>query len=296
MPILGIIASAIRKVVTDTFTRTTTGNLGTSTSGALWSAIRGTWFANGSAAQSDGTATDYPIATVDVGQNVTASASVSPGTGIAFWVTDQNSWWASTAVSTSTSCNCGTCYDSCYCASCGSCRDCAYVDTTCASYGTCSGTYGSGAVSGTTMGNGDTGGCYKLSTGAYLGPRSCSRYNQVYQCGSYYSCPGTYSCNPHSCNCSTCNSYQLRLLKSEGGTISTATGDVSLTSAAAALALTVSGNDITAIAYSDTAKTTSLGTLTYTATSPTKGIKVGVIKSPASLDQGSTVDDFSAKL
>lgn len=286
MPILGVIASAIRKLVFDTFTRTTSGGLGSTTSGAPWTAIRGTWFANGSAAQSDGAASDYPIATVDLGNDVNASASVSPGCGIAFWVSDSGSWWASTAATTGYDCNCQTCYNSCYCASCATCSSCGYVQGSCAVYSCSAAGYSNTVRSGTD--------CYNRTTGAYQGPAACTSYNQVYQC-TYYSCAGTYACNPYSCNCSTCYSYQLRLINSVGGVVSTATTDVALTSAAAALTLAVSGDNITATAYSDTAKTTVLGTLTYTATSPTKGTRVGVIKSPAG-NQGSTVDDFSAKL
>jgi hypothetical protein len=66
------------------------------------------------------------------------------------------------------------------------------------------------------------------------------------------------------------------------------------TTAIAAIWLQTSGDLITSKAYSDVAMTAQLGsTLTYTPTSPTKGTKVGIIKTP-STTQGSTVDSFSA--
>lgn len=77
MPILGIIASSIQKAFStfsDTFNRTTSGSLGTSSSGGLWKALKGVFFANGNAAKSDDAATSYPISYVDMTKaDVTAS-------------------------------------------------------------------------------------------------------------------------------------------------------------------------------------------------------------------------------
>jgi hypothetical protein len=85
----------------------------------------------------------------------------------------------------------------------------------------------------------------------------------------------------------------LRLLKSVSGTVSTATADVSLASAAVAILTTVSNDTITSKAYSDTAMTTQLGTtLTHTASSPSKGYYVGIIKTPSD-NQGSTIDNYN---
>lgn len=64
MPILGIIASSIQKAFaafSDTFNRTTSSSLGTSSSGGIWESLKGTFFANGYSAQSDDAATTYPI-------------------------------------------------------------------------------------------------------------------------------------------------------------------------------------------------------------------------------------------
>jgi hypothetical protein len=371
MPILGIIASAIRKLVLDTFTRTTAGSLGTTTSGAPWTAIRGTWFSNGSAAQSDGTASDYPIATVSMGPNVKLSATVSQGTGLAFWVTDSGSWWASTAYATQDStctngncsgsesyscttypsnCNSGACSGSesynyyTYPSTCnnGACSgtETRYTNVSTCNNGSCGGTesftntrtcrctndvypgwgttpqarsncLGAGGTYSTTsagtctflVSNCSLGQC--SGTESFTDTRSCSCSSQSYQFSC--SCPQTLNSGTRNCSCpataSTCSrscscsqNYYLRLIKSVGGVVSTATSDVSLNSAAAAIALSTAGAGITATAYSDTALTTSLGTLSYTATSPVTGPNVGVIKAPSGYNQGSTVDDFTAKV
>ena len=293
--VYGFAADALRQIL-DSFTRTTTGSLGTSNSGSLWQAIRGVWYADGATAKSDDTATNNSIAAIQFSRpNASVSASVSGGTGLVFWLSDANSWWASTAYSDQSnySCNCSTCYQTCSCASCGSCRDCQTVNTTCAVYGTCSGTYGSGYIR-----SGDQCVWYNNSS-QVAGPAPCSKYNTTVQCGPYYACAGTYSCNPYSCNCQSCTAtnYYLRLLKSESGTVSEATSKVSLASAAAAIFVQTIGDTITTKAYSDTAMTNQLGTtLTHTPTAPTKGNSVGIIKTESAYGQGSTVDDFVANI
>lgn len=77
MRILGIIASSVQKafaIFSDNFNRTTSGELGTSSSGGLWKALRGVWFANGSAAETAGAANTYPIANIDMTEaGITAS-------------------------------------------------------------------------------------------------------------------------------------------------------------------------------------------------------------------------------
>jgi hypothetical protein len=84
----------------DNFTRTTTGSLGTSSSGGTWTAIKGIWFANGTLAQSNDAPTNNSIATMTLGSpNVTLIAqSVTQGTGISFLVQDSTNWWAAAPV------------------------------------------------------------------------------------------------------------------------------------------------------------------------------------------------------
>lgn len=91
----GMMANA-KRIITDTFNRSD-GSLGTSTSGHPWSVLRGTWAISSSQATSSTAGSSYPLASVDLGaQNVIVSADITDGgPGVAFWVTDANSWWAS---------------------------------------------------------------------------------------------------------------------------------------------------------------------------------------------------------
>lgn len=95
----------------DNFNRTTTTSLGTSSGDQLWTALRGTWFANGTQGQSNDNAANYPIASYDIGSaNTISKIDVSgPGVGVAFWVTDANSWWAAYPFYDSTSSTTSTC-------------------------------------------------------------------------------------------------------------------------------------------------------------------------------------------
>lgn len=100
--------------IVDNFNRSTSGGLGTSTSGASWSNLRQSWYANGSSAQSDASASSYALATVGFGSvNLVASAGVTNGTGLGFWIQDADNWYAAYAFQTTTSSSylCG--YTSC---------------------------------------------------------------------------------------------------------------------------------------------------------------------------------------
>jgi hypothetical protein len=295
--------------ITDNFNRSTSGSLGTSSSGATWVATQGNWYANGGQAQSDGAASTYPLASVGFGlANVSASADVVSGTGVAVWVSGGGSWWAATSYnntsSYSYSCGCSTCctyYG-------GGCLSCP--NPTCGTYpsGLSCGVGGSGTVDGNPGPTGCTYEgqiCYKTSLGNGLwGVYYCGMTYSLNSCASCEYCgtaPGYYGEPCVSCGCSICSgtnyNYYLRLLKSESGTVSTVTGDVSLGAQAAAIAVQTNGDTITAKAYSDTAMTTQIGSdLVYTATSPTKGLSVGIVKAPSDYNQGSTVDNFSVGL
>ena len=96
MRIVGVFASSLLKKITDTFTRanTTTG-LGTSTSGSLWSALRGNWIISSNKATSSDAPSSYPLTSVEVGklEQTIKVTDIGSGPGIAFWVTDANNWW-----------------------------------------------------------------------------------------------------------------------------------------------------------------------------------------------------------
>jgi len=83
--------------VQDAFNRASTvTGLGTADSGQVWTALRGNWRISGSnSAISDDAGSSYAIASANLGNtDISAQADVSGGTGVAFWVTDSGSWWA----------------------------------------------------------------------------------------------------------------------------------------------------------------------------------------------------------
>jgi hypothetical protein len=70
----------------------------------------------------------------------------------------------------------------------------------------------------------------------------------------------------------------------------------SFTTTVGSILISTSSNTITAQAYSSAGLNSQVGsTLTYTPSSPTKGTKVGIIKTPSSANAGSTLDNFSAE-
>lgn len=122
----------------DTFDRTdTTSTLGTATSGQAWTTARSTWRIFSNNATTAGAKVDYPMAYVDLGFNegTLKANELTPGTGIAFRVTDANNWYAVVPYYNQTA----TTYS--YCAAYGSpYQVCTCSETTQTGTG-CSGTY-----------------------------------------------------------------------------------------------------------------------------------------------------------
>ena len=71
--IMNFIQSAFANF-SDNFNRTTSGELGTSSSGGVWKSLRGVWFANGKAAKSTDLANTYPAANVEMTSASTTSS------------------------------------------------------------------------------------------------------------------------------------------------------------------------------------------------------------------------------
>lgn len=304
----GVASASTVSKFSDDFNRTNAAELsGTS---KPWISINGGWTANGSVATSSVAASSYPYAVRLNSLDSTQSAQVSNGTGVIFWSDSGNNWYSvvsnKTTSSYSYSCNPYSC----------NCVNCNCTTSGGDAYSCSGGTYPN---------------CSNGSTATYIG-QSCdvcpSGYVSYYgqcgsgNCGGYpcsivsqgsYNCVNnySYSCNSATCytpvitSCSTCcstcyntcsgstDAYYLKLLKSVSGTVSEATSAISLASAAVAILANTSGNTITAKAYSDTAMTSQLGTtLTHTATSPSRGYYVGIIKVPSD-GQGSTVDNYN---
>ena len=312
MRFIGVVASSVIKKMVDAFNRTTSGSLGMSDNRQMWSAIRGVWYADGSQAKSDDASSNNSIVSVDLArQNVTVSASVSSGVGPVFWLTSAGSWWAAVPYATETSysyacnpypCNPSTCYQTCYNTCYETCYEICQEQYNCVTTYSCP--YGGSLYYGTYCATGFSG---SFPTSGYnaVATTNCETRNVLcnpYSCNPYQCNP--YNCNPYPCNYQTCYSsctgytqnYYLRLLQSVSGTVSTATSDVSLSSAAVAIMVQTSGNTITAKAYSNTSMTAQLGsTLTYTPSNPTKGTQVGLVKYTSPYNQGSTADNFLAQ-
>lgn len=293
----GMMANA-KRIITDTFNRAD-GSLGTSSSGSIWSVLRNTWSISSNKASSSTAGSSYPLAVFDIAsQNQTVSADITNGgPGVSFWVTDANSWWASSAnySSSSYSCNCQTC---------SSCNSCTYniTVTGCPPCGTSTVNNGCGCYS-TYFDNGV--GCVDPDsnlTYAYCTTTVCN--SPCTQSVTGVSCANCGSTD-YSCNCSTCynDSIDLTIYSSVSGTVSTPstltvwTGSSgSFTTTVGSILVSTSSNTITAKAYSAAGLTTQLGsTLTYTPSSPTKGMKVGIIKTPSNTNAGSTLDNFAAE-
>jgi modification target Cys-rich repeat protein len=296
----GMMAAALKPIL-DTFTRTTSGYLGTATSGENWVATRGTWFANGTKAQSNDGASNNSIASIPFKSDAIVTGEVTGGTGLVFWLTDADSWWAATSYNTSTtssyscnpyscnpySCNPYSCSYSCNPYSC----NCS-TSYSCAAYG--SGCFGQGVFLGFGSTYDNTS-CYCESNGSYLGPASATTTCQTCYQTCYTTCYNTcYDTCYQTCT-GTTYSFYLRLLSSIGGTVSTATGDISLASQAGAIWLETIGNSITVKAYTDAGLVTQLGsTMTANPVSPVKGSSVGIIKTLSPHVQGTTIDAFQA--
>lgn len=311
MPILSSIAGAAAKaygmmanakrIITDTFNRAN-GSLGTSSSGYLWSALRGTWSISSNQATSSDAGNTYPLATVDVGaQNVIVSADITDGgPGVAFWVTDANSWWAS-AVNYSTSSTftgttvvyqtglgywSGTLQPSGY-----------YIDCSCGGFwdgelGCCQDGYGNCVCSGyyTTY----------SCTGPGGNPSSGGG-----NCGTYY--PATFDsyCGSKvgSGDCNEITNYitELKVYKNVSGSITTETtqqlnSNTSAYSKVNSIKVTTNGEQITAIGYSNSGLSSQLGSsITLNASGANRGPKSGIIKTPSTLNAGNIIDNFSVE-
>ncbi|CAB4122202.1 hypothetical protein UFOVP27_101 [uncultured Caudovirales phage] len=292
--------------IVDTFTRTTAaGNLGSTDTGTAWTVLRGSWYSNGTQAiESASTATTYPLAAVDLSVSdviVSASTPLSTcaGLGVNFWTVDANNWWAAIVYSDS--------YSYSYATTCTSCYSCSV----------CTGTGCTGLCGNAVADPNNCGCCSSIcclpdsccGTDAY-GNCICISYGPCFSCCSSFTCAGscgTGKADTNNCGCcnttSTCCSsvactgtaigynYYVRLVSSVAGTITTIQTSTATGTVPTSIAVSTLGNVITATIYSGA---TSIATTTYTATSPNKGTKVGILKGYAASNQGTALDNFSA--
>lgn len=284
--------------IIDSFNRSTSGTLGTSSDGkGVWKNVRGTWSANGSAASNSDTASNNNVAVIDLdGTNISNlqidTAASGGGTGVSFWVQDSNNYYA------------------------------AYP-----TYGTqtqttqiCGGSSGSGSSLPANA-------CNAASVGTGQWYNWCEFAGRVEPTGTSPSCgsvpsqwntvvtkncgPGWYleQCIPSGgytwggqSQSQSITNYQstFKLLQTVGGSTSevvntTYNNTTAGYSPTRSVAISTSGSVITYNVYSSTNKGGSvLATGTYNAGSPTKGYGVGVFRGASSTQQGSTLTAFAA--
>jgi hypothetical protein len=272
-----------------------------------WKTLSGEWSSALTNVVSVTDGSQYPISTVKLSKSdITSSAIISGGTGINFWTIDKDNWWAVVSYNSSSSSS-----YSCNPYSCGS-YPCSYTvydqvpyncncryDQIVTGYNCCPSGYHPPNCAQLRMychsGNCTNG--YPASVADFI---PC--LTNTYVCDTCYNqVPRTVNTTCSSTCYQTCTStsysYVLRLLNSVDGVVSTIGTDIALGSEAVAIEISTSGNNITAKAYSDTNKTSQLGTtLSYSASSPTKGFNVGIIKTPSNYNQGSTVANFVASV
>lgn len=67
-----------------------------------WKSVRGTWASATTNAISTDSESNYPLSTITMSSsNFTGSASVTGGTGLSYWVSDANNWYATVSYNTS---------------------------------------------------------------------------------------------------------------------------------------------------------------------------------------------------
>lgn len=248
--------------ISDDFNRANSAvTLGTSTSGQSWENLSGTWGISTNRAYAVTSNNSYPVATIDFGLPTFNMSTdiLGTGTGLIFWATNANNWWAVTlTASTGTisfqcnpfACNCQTCCS------------------------TCSGTRCIGTP-----------------------------------CRDGYCCNGSetyfFSCNCSSCNCQTCYNtctgtsyiFNLNIISNINSVITqVATTQVEVNQSGtvnvAKITASISGNTISATARNSS--NVQIGsTLSFTATNPTRGSRVGLVAVPSSYGLNVNMDNFS---
>ena len=143
---------------------------------------------------------------------------------------------------------------------------------------------------------------YTTNPTYYSGCWGYSAYPITGSCYTQYTGYTTRSCyTSYNQYPSTNYSTDIVIISSVSGTVTTAaTQNISFNSSGftqvGSVFVSTLGDAITAKAYSGSAQTGELATLSHTPSSPTKGTSVGIIKGPSDGSQGSTADTFLAIL
>lgn len=277
----GAAFASVRKRFKDAFQRTSTG-IGKADDGSLWDTKSGTWSVTTGSLSTSTSAASYPLVT----QNMPYSnakvdvVSSAQGATAALWVTDNSNWWGVGIKSASVSCNCTD-----VCSSYG-CTGYGCTATGCTSYSLSCSSYGCTE--------------YGCTTYRSYPPYTCLAYGCLdYGCSGYSNTCSGYGCTAYGCtatgctgytpSCQTCYPQYIRVLQSVAATVSELTS-WTLASAVAAFRVKTSSNTITVQPFSDSGMTSQIGSdLTYNASSPTTTKTFGLMISPSSYNQGSTI-------
>jgi hypothetical protein len=275
----------------DSFNRTTSGNLGTSSDGkGLWKNVVGTWQANGSSSVSNALASGNNVAVVDLdGTNITnlqVDTGSNGGSGLSFWVTDANNYYAfypsyTSSSATSTTCSLQQTRQGVGCAGLGFCGGCSSPFTI--TYYEC--------IENRNSPNDPVVG-YQVANS----PNNCAP--RGYASGAsetLYYVTGNIN---QTITTTTYNSIaNLRKVESGSATdlvTNTYNTNNSGFSKAQSIAISTSGSTISYTLYSAANKGGStIGSGSNTPSSPVKGQGVGLFHGTSIVDQGSTLSNFS---
>lgn len=279
----------------DLFNRVTSGGLGTTTSGSVWHAIVGIWTSNSGVAETASSPSTYPMATVVYQPNaILTLQNVSPGSGLCFWQTDTGDWWGAVASAIEVEVQTGT--EESYSSCCSGSNTCVY-NACCSLY--IIGYTGSGVgCPGTYEGCAFTSNTYGFNSGCTF---ECCTANSC--------CSGSNTCVGGDCVSTPVytNYYNfvLQILQSVASAVSVIASSILASlpvsgggNGIQSVAVSTSGESVTATGYSDTDMADSLGSLNVSAGSVPTGTGVGImltaVDSSASAIQGSTVGPFTA--
>jgi hypothetical protein len=287
----------------DTFNRSTSELLGTSSDGkGVWKNVRGIWQGNGSAAVSVSLPGSNNVAVVDLdGTNITnlqVDTGTNGGSGLAFWTTDENNYYSlyPSYTSSSTSNTACTGYNQVYGTSCGSfCANC--VDSSITVYA-CSQARMFPSDGFTYYYASSPSGCSTGSNGPAGGWPAWSNYQRGDYAGWSEYIPYR-SGNVNQTTTTTTYNSIANLRKVEGGSATalvtnTYSTNTSGFSKAQSIAISTSGSTISYTLYSAANKGGStLASGTNSPSSPVKGPGVGLFHGTSTVDQGSTLSNFS---
>ena len=122
----------------------------------------------------------------------------------------------------------------------------------------------------------------------------CAAYNQCTYCSGYSYGPNS-SCgcaSYYTFNCSCQDHHKIDLVKKVSGTETVVGSTTNLTTDIRGIQVTLSGNNITAKAYSDTNLTSQVGSDLTATHSGQKSKEHGIISRASNASQGYTIDEF----